>query len=258
MALGSLNLRTRQVHRDWFERLGFGQITWPAITSVSECAGEVVLGARRIPCYPAVGDHQCALLGAGLEEGELSLNISTGSQVSMLTQSLVPGDYQTRPFFDNRFLNTITHLPAGRSLNALVDLLSELSIAEGRPLQDPWTSIVSAVDRTPSTDLKADLSFFAGSMGDHGSIGNIRLENLSVGHLFIAAFSCMADNYELCAGRLSPDRAWKQVVLSGGLPQKLPRLNQILAARFPGPIRSPKVIEEALEGLLRLTRSIER
>lgn len=256
MALGSLNLQTRQIHRDWLTELGCGHLHWPDVVATAACVGHVRSGAHRIPCFPAVGDHQCALLGAGLQEGELSLNISTGSQVSLLTSMYQPGPYQTRPFFDGRYLNTITHLPAGRSLNALVDLLCELSTAEGGTVSDPWASIAAAVDRTPHSDLDVNLAFFAGSMGDHGHIANIRLDNLTVGHLFVAAFRNMADNYAECAGRLSPQRLWQQVVLSGGLPQKLPRLRQLLAERFPGPLRTTHVVDEALEGLLQLARQI--
>ena len=77
-----------------------------------------------------MGDHQAALAGAFLGERELSLNISTGSQASLFTPTWQPGNYQTRPFFDGRFLNTITHIPAGRALNVLFKLLTELAEAQ--------------------------------------------------------------------------------------------------------------------------------
>ena len=62
--------------------------------------------------YVAVGDQQSALLGMALEEGELSLNIATGSQVSALTSNPT-SEAQLRPYFDRHFLSTITHIPAG-------------------------------------------------------------------------------------------------------------------------------------------------
>ena len=61
------------------------------------------------------------------------------------------GDYQTRPFFDGRFLATITHIPAGRSLNALVGLLSELAEAQGLSLADPWPYIVREAGEASET-----------------------------------------------------------------------------------------------------------
>ncbi len=256
MALSSLNLQTGDVHREWFSRLGFGQIQWPRITTVDTPAGWIKLADHSVPCYPAVGDHQCALLGAGLQENELSINVSTGSQVGLLTSSFTPGNYQTRPFFKQRWLNTITHLPAGRSLNALVDLLCELSTADGHSIREPWTTIIQLLDRIPETDLQVNLAFFAGSLGDRGQIANATLENLSAGHLFLAALKSMAENYAECATRLAPSADWNQVVLSGGLAQKIPRLRQILTTKFPGPMRSPNIVEETLEGLLQLALQI--
>ncbi len=116
LALGLLNLQSLTWHADWFARLGFGSLAWPELVSAHDPAGIISRGGLTIPCYPAIGDQQSALLGADLTEGELSINISTGSQVAMLSNTFAPGEYQTRPFFDGRLLNTITHLPAGRAL----------------------------------------------------------------------------------------------------------------------------------------------
>lgn len=256
LALGTFNLDTHTWHRDWFERLEFGNLRWPELSSFDQVAGTYSDGAIRVPCFPVVGDHQAALLGAELGERELSINISTGSQVSLLASTWQSGDYQTRPFFEGQFLNTVTHLPAGRSLNALIDLLCELSRAEGHPVRDPWNVIAREVEQCAATELDVNLAFFASAVGDRGHIANICLEDLSVGSLFRAAFQHMADNYERCADRLSPARAWNRIVLSGGLPQKLPLLRNLIAERFRCPIRIVETPEETLQGLLRLAQHI--
>jgi sugar (pentulose or hexulose) kinase len=256
LALGLLNLESLDWHTEWFARLGFGQLNWPQLSTAVESAGDVSCGASKIPCYPAIGDQQAALLGAELAEEELSINISTGSQVAMLTSVFTPGDYQTRPYFDGQLLNTITHLPAGRSLSALVDLLRELPRAEGHALRDPWGAIAQAVGRAPTSELDVNLAFFATPLGDRGHISNIRLEDLTVGSLFRAAFEHMADNYLRFARLLSPDERWSRLVLSGGLPQKLPALRQMIADRFNRPIRMVDTPEETLQGLLQLARRI--
>jgi sugar (pentulose or hexulose) kinase len=252
LALGTIHLGTGGVHTSWFQRLGFGHVSWAELGTVSQPVGQCQIASQIVPCYPAVGDQQAALFGADLQEGELSINASTGSQVSLLTRTLERGDYQSRHYFDGRYLNTITHLPAGRSLNALVDLLTELPRAEGCTPRDPWQHISEAVANTPTTDVHVDLSFFEGPMGDRGHIRNLRLENLSLGHIFRAAFEHMADNYAACAARLSPSRHWKQIVFSGGLPQKVPSLRDIITARFGCPSRTVDAAEETLHGLLKL------
>src|SRR5690606_26437889 len=122
--------------------------------------------------YAPVGDHQCALVGALLQARELSLNISTGSQVSVIAPTFVPGEYETRPYFDGATLQTVTRLPAGRALTALVSLLTELAQAEGYAVRDPWTTIASAVEATPRTDMQMDVGFFASPVGERGEMLN--------------------------------------------------------------------------------------
>ena len=75
------------------------------------------LDNRHVTAYPALGDQQAALLGAGVEkEGDLSFNIGTGAQVSQLTKEIAfSKDYQVRPFFNGYYLKSIPHLPSGLS-----------------------------------------------------------------------------------------------------------------------------------------------
>ncbi|MCE9525827.1 MAG: hypothetical protein K8R36_07215 [Planctomycetales bacterium] len=245
LALGLLNLNEGYWDYHAFERLGLEMLDWPDFGSVWQPTGTCQINDREIPCYPPIGDHQAALAGALLQSGELSLNISTGSQISLLTDDFIPGNYQTRPYLDGRFLNTITHLPAGRSLEILVDLVNK-----------PWPEIVKAAEAAPDTDLAANLTFFEGPLGSRGSISNITTENLSVGTLFRAAFRNMADNYATCAARLSPEKNWDRIVFSGGLAQKLPLLRQFILEKLPGESRLCSSAEDTLLGLLVISQVI--
>jgi len=251
-AQGVLDLTTGDWHRPLLERLGLGKLRWPAIADVRQPVGEVPIGGQAAPCYPGVGDQQCALVGAALRPGELSLNISTGSQVSRLRGELAFGDYQVRPFFDGRWLNTITHIPARRALALLVDLLTELATAQGLDVPDPWAYVARAVAATPATDLRVDLAFFASALGDRGAIANMREGNLTVGHLFRAAFERMAESYLTCALRLAPERGWGRLVFSGGLAQSMPALRESILRRFDADSRVCPAAEDALHGLLTL------
>jgi hypothetical protein len=184
----------------------------------------------------------------------LSLNISTGSQVSRRTATYEPGPYQSRRYFFGDWLNTITHLPAGRSLNVLVDLLTELAAAEGATLHNPWATLMQKVDAVTDSSLDVNLAFFAGPLGNSGRINGITTENLTASNLFHAAFQNMADNYAHCAHQLDPDRTATAVVLSGGLTKSAPTLRRLIAQRFPKPLREADG-EETLLGLLQLARS---
>jgi sugar (pentulose or hexulose) kinase len=249
-AIGLLNLHTGNWHQTAFDRIGIGGVKWPPLADLRRPIGIIAHSGRRIPCYPVLGDQQCALYGIDLQEDELSLNVSTGSQVSRITRHLQLGPYQSRRYVDDRYLNTITHLPAGRSLNVLVDLLTELAKVEGRPLSSPWSHITRLAAEADGGGLECDLSFFAGPLGDTGRIDRITTENLTVGNLFRAAFRTMAANYGLCAERLDPSCSWKQLALSGGLTQSVPVLRELIQQQFSAPVREFPEGEDVLNGLL--------
>jgi hypothetical protein len=124
-------------------------------------------------------------------------------------------------------------------------------------LPDPWEIIRAELDRTPITDLHVDLAFFASAVGDRGALSNVRLENLTVGNLFLAALENMAKNFSGAAERLGNSSAWDRVVLSGGICQKLPLLRNLIGRQIPGPQRSVRTSEETLLGLLKLAGYIE-
>lgn len=248
-ALGAMNLQTRHWYREAFEKLGLAELQWPRLCDPYQAVGELVVDGKSIPCHCSVGDHQCALAGTLLRPHELSINASTGSQISLLATGYAAGDYQVRPYFDGQYLNTLTHLPAGRSLNVVVDLLSELANSQGIILKDPWPYIARAAGEA-ETDLTADLAFFAGPMGERGSINNITVDNLNVGSLFRAAFRNMAENYHACALRLSPGRNWSNLVLSGGLIQHCDVLRELILSEFDRPYRVCTTSEATFTGLL--------
>jgi sugar (pentulose or hexulose) kinase len=250
-----LNLSTVDWHFEVIEKLGLSGVRWPIFRKQGEIAGTMSIGGASIPCYTPVGDYQCALLGSLLSEDELSLNISTGSQASRIVAGLALGDYQTRPYFDGKFTNTITHLPAGRSLNVLIDLLTEITQKQGVVKVDPWSYIAEAAAAVKHTDLQVNLNFYPGPRGDRGSIANISEKTLNVGTLFRAAFENMAENYYASALRIWPDRSWRRIVFSGGLALKLPLLRQIIQEKFQAEARVTPMTEDTMCGLLLLARA---
>jgi sugar (pentulose or hexulose) kinase len=249
-AYSALNLETLSWHEAVIERLGLHRLRWPALRRQGEVVGSLKLNGKVVPCYAPVGDYQCALAGALLGAEELSLNISTGAQISRLVPALTLGDCQTRPFFDGQFLITFTGLPAGRSLNVLVDLLCEAARAEGVESPDPWKWIAKAAADAPDTELEVDLNFFGTPGAGRGQISNIRASNFTAGQLFRAAFKHMADCNFQHALRLWPERAWKSLLFSGGLASKLEVLCEAIRKRFDSHCRIAPFAEDTLFGLL--------
>lgn len=244
-AYGALNLETSGWHEQLISKLGLDQLEWPPIRKPDKVAGYLKIGSRLVPSYAPVGDAQAALVGSLLGNDELSLNIATGAQVSRVTDQLCLGDYQTRPYFDGRFLNTLSYPPAGRELNALIGLLRELAAEP-----DPWKKITEEVEKVTQTDLEIDLNCFSSPDGTIGNIEKIRVQNPRVGHWFRAAFRSMADSYYRCAVKLWPDQQWNNLVLSGGLVCKTRALREEIQKRFATDYRLTPQTEDTLFGLL--------
>jgi sugar (pentulose or hexulose) kinase len=101
-AYGLFHLGRGHWHRELIEQLGLAGLRWPSIRRFGAEVGTADISGRRLACFTPVGDQQCALAGVLLGERELSLNISTGSQVSLLASEPGDGDFQVRPYFDNR------------------------------------------------------------------------------------------------------------------------------------------------------------
>ena len=250
---GVLNLETLDWHHAVIEKLGLHGVRWPEIVPQGAVIGEWHSGVGKLPFFAPVGDYHCSQVGTLLGENDLSMNISTGSAVIRLANGREIGDYQTRPWFDGRFLKTITHIPAGRALSALVRLLSELGESQGARPCDPWDYILAEAERVQSSDLVVDPAFFFSSMGRLGSITNLHEENMTVGHLFRSTLAAMADNYASCAGRISPERDWREIVFSGGIAMKMPVLRQFISDRLGCRHRLAPYTEDTLFGLLVLS-----
>lgn len=252
-AIGLLDLHLVDWHMEALSRIGLDNVRWPILIRGLEPIGRFELSGRNYEVHGCFGDHQTALWGAGLERDELSSNASTGSQVSFRTTSFEPGAYQSRLFFGGDWLNTVTHLPAGRALNALVQLLTELSDAEGVKLQHVWENIARKTAEISDTTALANINFYTCPLGSSGSLSQLSIENLTVGNLFLAAIKTIADNYREVASQMVSSRTFHSLVLSGGLAQSLPRLVDFIRERFALPIRELHG-EDTLLGLLKLAR----
>lgn len=211
---------------------------------------------HHVICYPALGDQQAALLGAGVEtDGDLSFNIGTGAQVSMLTKdTTLSNDYQLRPFFNGYYLRSIPHLPSGRALNVYIRFIKDSLRAMGEVKSDEeiWSAVIAEEKKCSETSLQVDLSFFQTPMTDHqeGNISNISEYGLTLGALMHAVFQQMVVNYMWAAEKMAPIRsAIKRIVFSGGVARRIDAIREGVLANYDENVPVIVASDETLVGL---------
>lgn len=95
-------------------------LTFPDVHTAVKKIG--VSSKYNLDVFAGVGDQQASLLGAGLQPGNIVVNIGTGGQVAGLHENVAEsGSFQIRPYFFGQNIRTITHLPSGRALKAFVE-----------------------------------------------------------------------------------------------------------------------------------------
>ena len=252
---GTLNITNRCLPLELFSRLQIENLQWPEIVSFRHQVGVYNECRKPLPVYAAVGDHQCSLAGTLLSDDELSINISTGSQVSSITNSTATGDYQLRPYFDGRMLKTITNIPAGRALNAIMNLLTEIG-GDSIDSEAAWNRFFEAAETTPSSDVAVNLAFFPGAIHGPGSFTNLREENLNVGHIARASLEQMAAYYLQLSDRLDSAHPWARLAFSGGIAQRSKFLRERISCEMNLDYRLATSTEDALFGMIVLGRVI--
>lgn len=199
------------------------------------------LNGIRIHAFPAIGDQQAALLGAGLEKSDiLSFNIGTGAQVSTLMKNIkLSYEYQTRPYFNGCYLKTIPHIPSGRAINVYIRFIRDVLLRFGINKSDSeiWQVVLNSCNHDKETSMICDMSFFDNTITSNttGSISNIGEYDLNLGTLFLAIFKAMSENFIQTGLKLTgKEQIFNTVLFSGGFARKAIPLREAIAKEYSG------------------------
>ena len=121
-------------YRRYLEEQGI-DVSLPPVVPSGTHLGEVRAAAGELGLSPetsvvlAPGDFQAALLGCGLELGELAINVGTGAQVALAMEGMPPtGEHEVRPWGDGGYLACRSGLPGGRWIVELEEALAEPAV----------------------------------------------------------------------------------------------------------------------------------
>ncbi len=236
--------------------IGFNKIRLPElVTNEFEPCGTLISNGQTIRVFPDFGDQQVAILGSIPEKDDVVLNIATASQVSITKDTFIPGDYEVRPYFEGRYINTISNLPAGRNLDVLIHFIQEL------------ISLVAEVDVTAAQiweKMRKDFSFDSKGIKmntgfyetpknlDGGCISGIKADNLSLHNIFPAAFEDMAKTYSENIRILCGSAGYHRLVCAGGVSWRIPELLKMIGLVTSHTCVLSAIPDEALSGLFRI------
>ena len=225
------------------------KLEFPTVTDEIAVGGYVVHKQQKIPVYIGVGDHQCAVLGAGNSEATISVNLGTGSQVSVISKCNVA--QEQRPFFFNQYLSVITHIPSGRALNVFCNFLRALN-----PQFDFWGKLASidlSMMQQATLDISLTLFESAWLFEQYGNIGGIRENNFTVENFLSSLFKSYIMQYVRAIQSICPFPTDKTILISGGIGTKLPNIALALSHYTKVPAQVDKnLIDETLHGLMKL------
>jgi sugar (pentulose or hexulose) kinase len=229
----------------------------PEIASTDKVVGNFNVKGRKIPVFVSVGDMQAAIVGSlvGLSEiNEVCINIGTGSQVSSISAKFKTGDYDIRSYFDNKYLNTITFIPAGRALNVIIKFIEDIGEKVFNKTDiDVWGKLLNFKNKKESGELISDISFFKNGISTKvkGGIFDITEKNLTIENLFFSVLDRMAENYFIAYKKLALQA--DRVICAGGLGRKIEPLRLLIKKKFSKTVLLAPFEEETLAGLFILS-----
>lgn len=205
---------------------------------------------KGIPVSVAIGDNQASVFSTLVDEGNILLNIGTGSQVSIVSDtSVVADNIETRPYFEGKYLIVGSALCGGRAYSLLKNFYSEILGYVTDVDDDRVYSIMNQMlEKTENATLTVDTRF-AGSRSNAnlcGSISGITAENFNPSQLTLGTLKGMA--FELFEMYKLMKSEKCGIVGSGNGIRKNPALVETFEEMFDSKMKVPKHLEEAAFG----------
>ena len=188
--------------------------------------------------YSGVGDQQASLLGAGLSDQNIVVNIGTGGQVAgLITELEFSNSFQVRPYFHGKRVRTITHLPSGRALTAFARYCLDKDILN----DSDYLEFEKLAGRSIS-DYQLNLEDF------EIALRNVRESEFRIDYEVVAYsfFSALVDTY---ANALTKIHLPGQLLFAGGVGQRVKLISELLAKKIRRPYSISSSEETTLEGL---------
>jgi sugar (pentulose or hexulose) kinase len=247
-ATGFYDINTEKVSDEILEFIGH-DISFNENTAVIEVAGYY----KDTPIYAGVGDLQAAIYAIDTGDGDsVIVNVGTGSQVSSVSDAKIrPAGIEYRPYIGEKHIHTITHIPAGRAINAFIRPFQDLGI-------DCWARMKDyPIEQVLNSNLEIDFAVFESATGYDGGgfIKGIKEDNYNIDNILASLINQLSLQYVRYIKKFNCNPDFKWVILSGGIPKSVPTIPALITAYTEKScITSGSNIDETLHGLSKIAR----
>ena len=247
-SFGCYDLAAQAFDRSAMEKAGLDGSLLPAVTAETAVIGQ----DGDVPVAAAIGDNQASVLGSLRENGDILVNIGTGSQVSAVVSA--PFSFPAgavRPYVDGRFLLADSPLCGGRAYALLHRFFArcvERFGGDGRDIYDVMNNM--AAEQSENHALVVDPRF-CGTRNDpalRGTVSSISEDNFTPEQLTRGVLWGMVDELHELYRQMPLSAPAAALVGSGNGVRKNPVLRQYLEEQFGLKLKLPAHREEAAFG----------
>lgn len=249
-SMGVFSLKGRHFDLAALEKAGVATSYYPQVRS----DGFILGTYRGIPVTCAQGDNQASFYAAiGENEEALSVNVGTGSQVSLFHREFLTGTgAEVRPFTEKGFLYVQASVNGGKAYERMAEFVKGTVFAVTGIETDVYEKLEEAGLCVPETDLRIAPLLYGSRKGaaPGGSVEGLTPENFTLGDMVRAYVAGMALElfrmYEQLPDALRQGK--KEIVASGNGIRKNRLLRQEVERLFGLPVRFRAIEEEAAAG----------
>ncbi|MBR3869243.1 MAG: hypothetical protein IKM66_07990 [Clostridia bacterium] len=246
-SLGCFDLAKADFDDDALRKIAIDRSFLPEVCSDCTIVGKDENG---VPVSVAIGDNQASVLGSVSDENSILVNIGTGSQVSVITDSpKALSDGEARPLNNKKFILVGAPLCGGRSFALLHKFFTECAEIFGGNKDDIYKNMDKIAEINPDEHSLTVDTRFCGTRKNpdiKGNISGITESNFNPAELTRGFLYGMAN--ELYTLYNSFNNKGNMLVSSGNAVRKSSVLRHYLENLFGMKLHVPAHTEEASFG----------
>ena len=176
----------------------------------NDISGYLKKNNKLIKSYVGIGDFQSSILGCKLKTKELLLNLATGSQIALISNNFNNDKLSYRPYFNNKYIKCITHIPSGRFLNIYEKFFKDMNIN----IWDEFDKLKLVDFETVDMLIKTNIFNKDGLAIENINIHNFNYKNMikSILYAYVWQYISMIKKYKF---------NFDTIKLSGGIGKKV-------------------------------------